>query len=104
VKLVPRAETRTVTRRGAGLLQTTVPVVPDAPIGHFQLTIFGGGKGYLVNTQNLCSGAPPRSAVEYTAQNGKVLTQKIATKASCGKKSGRKNGKKRKFPRRRNNR
>ena len=36
VNLVPRAETKTIVKNGAGQLQTTVPVVPDAPIGHFR--------------------------------------------------------------------
>ena len=55
VNLVPRAETKTITKGGAGQLQTTVPVVPDAPIGHFRLTVFGGKTGYLVNTRDLCA-------------------------------------------------
>ena len=36
-----------------------VPVVPDAPIGHFRLTLFGGKRGYLTNTRSLCAGARP---------------------------------------------
>ena len=44
VDLVPRG--RTVAVNG-GRLQTTVPVIPDAPIGHFRLTLFGGKQGYL---------------------------------------------------------
>ena len=67
VDLVPRAETKTIT---GGRLQTTVPVVPDAPIGHFHLVVFGGKKGYLVNTRDLCA-PPPVTAVAYVAQNGK---------------------------------
>ena len=49
---------RPITKGGAGELQTTVPVVPDAPIGHFALTVFGGKTGYLVNTRSLCGRAP----------------------------------------------
>ena len=40
---------------GGGRLRTIVPVVPDAPIGHFRLTLFGGKHGYLVNTRSLCA-------------------------------------------------
>ena len=76
--LVPRAETTTVQ---GGRLKTVVPVVPDAPIGHFRLTLFGGKQGYLANTRSLCA-APPVSSVEYTAQNGKTLTQKVKTKTA----------------------
>ena len=48
---MPRAESKSV---GYGL-RTTVPVVPDAPVGHFVLDIFGGKQGYLVHTGNICS-------------------------------------------------
>ena len=44
VKLVPRAETKSVE---GGRLRTTVPVVPDAPIGEFRLNLLGGKQGYL---------------------------------------------------------
>ena len=49
---MPRAETKTVS---GGRLRTTVPVVPDAPIGHFHLVVFGGKHGYLSNTRDLCA-------------------------------------------------
>jgi hypothetical protein len=86
VDLVPRAETKTVVKRGAGTLETTVPVVPDAPIGHFALTIFGGKTGYLVNTRDLCSKSSV-TKVDYTGQNGRDYSQSVKVKASCGKKS-----------------
>ena len=66
--LVPAGESKRSTQRR---LRTTVPVVPDAPIGHFRLTLFGGKQGYLANTRDLC-GKPPRASVEYIAQNGKT--------------------------------
>jgi hypothetical protein len=82
VSLLPRAQSSSVK---SGALKTVVPIVPDAPIGKFSLTLFGGKKGYLVNTRSLCA-APTVSAVEYVAQNGKKLTQKVRTKAACGGK------------------
>ncbi len=87
VNLVPRAETKTIANGGAGELKTTVPVVPDAPIGHFALTVFGGKTGYLVNTRNLC-GRTPVTMIEYTAQSGKTLTQKVKVKTACGQEEG----------------
>jgi hypothetical protein len=84
VNLIPRAETKTITKGGAGLLQTLVPVVPDAPIGHFALTVFGGKSGYLVNTRDICANVPV-TKVDYAAQNGKTYSQSIKVKASCGK-------------------
>ncbi len=90
VNLVPRAETKSVTTKaGAGKLRTTVPVVPDAPIGHFALTVFGGKTGYLVNTRNIC-GRAPVTKMAYTAQSGKTYTQKVKVKARCGKKKSKK--------------
>jgi hypothetical protein len=85
VNLVPRAETKTIVKKGAGQLQTTVPVVPDAPIGHFHLTVFGGKSGYLVNTRSLC-GKTPGTTINYVAQNGKTYSENVKVKASCGKK------------------
>ena len=53
VLIMPEAESSSVK---GGHLKTVVPVVPDAPIGHFQLKLFGGKTGYLVNTRSLCGG------------------------------------------------
>jgi hypothetical protein len=80
VTVVPQGESKTV---GGGRLRTTVPTVPDVPIGHFQLTLLGAKQGYLVNTRSLCQGAAV-TKVQYTAQNGKTLTQNVRTKTACG--------------------
>jgi hypothetical protein len=90
VNLVPRAQTKSLTRRGTGRLHTTVPVVPDAAIGHFRMTIFGGKQGYLVNTRSLC-GKTPRVQVAFKAQNGRSLKRTIKLRAGCnGKKKKKK--------------
>ena len=65
----------------------SVPVIPDAPIGHFRLTVFGGKRGYLVNTRDLCVHRPV-TQVSYVAQNGRRLTQRLKVKAPCGGKAG----------------
>jgi hypothetical protein len=85
VNLVPRAETKTTP---GGQLKTTVPVVPDAPIGHFRLNVFGGKTGYLINTRDLCAHTPV-TKIDYTAQNGKTRTESVKVKAACGKTSSR---------------
>ena len=51
VTLMPEAESSSVQD---GRLKTVVPVIPDAPIGNFRFTLFGGSQGYLSNTQSLC--------------------------------------------------
>lgn len=82
VTIVPQALSSSVK---GGHLKTLVPVVPDAPIGHFQLTLFGGKRGYLTNTRALCA-APTFTTVEYHAQNGKRLAQRVKAKVACGKR------------------
>ena len=86
VKILPRADTDTIS---GGRLHTTVPIIPDAPVGHFQMKLFGGSNGYLVNTRDLCKHRPIIK-VDYKAQNGKSLTQKVKTKTACGSKGKRK--------------
>ena len=81
VMLTPEAESSTLGHTGR--LKTVVPVVPDAPIGNFRFTLFGGNQGYLANTQNLCS-SPTITTIEFIAQNGKSETQQVKTKTACG--------------------
>jgi hypothetical protein len=88
IELVPRAYTETAK---GGRLKTTVPVVPDAPIGHFHLTVFGGKTGYLVNTRSLC-GHTPTVSVDFLGQNGKSTKQNLKLKTACGKKKGKRVG------------
>jgi hypothetical protein len=85
VNLIPRAESKTVS---GTRLQTTVPVVPDAPIGHFHLVVFGGRHGYLANTRDLCRHTPVVT-VAYTGQNGKTLSESLKVKSPCGKSAAR---------------
>jgi hypothetical protein len=85
VDLVPRADTTTV---NGGRLQTTAPVVPDASIGHFSLTVFGGRQGYLVNTRSLCVHTP-LTRVAYIGQNGKTSSETVKVRAACGGKKAR---------------
>ena len=87
VPLVPRAKSSSVDK---GALKTTVPTVPDAPIGEFRLTLLGGKQGYLINTRSLCA-HPVVNTVEYVAQSGKKLTQNVKTQAPCGAKSRKRN-------------
>jgi hypothetical protein len=85
VKIVPRADTKSVN----GKLTTTVPVIPDAPIGHFQLTVFGGKTGYLVNTRSLCEGKA-MTKISYVGQNGATRSENVKIKTPCGGKKSKK--------------
>jgi hypothetical protein len=91
VRLVPQAESSSVKK---GFLRTVVPVVPDAPVGHFRLTLLGGSKGYLVNTRDLCVAAS-RATVKYSAHSGRSHTQRVRTKTSSGKGKRRSSKKRR---------
>jgi hypothetical protein len=87
VTIMPEAESSSVKH---GHLRTEVPVIPDAPVGHFSLTLLGGDQGYLVNTRSLCAG-PAVSEIAYQGQNGKKLSQKVKAKTTCkATKAGRK--------------
>jgi hypothetical protein len=84
VTLVPRADAETIK---GGRLKTTAGVVPDAPIGHFALTVFGGKRAYLINTRDICKNRPV-VRIGYRGQNGKTAHQKVKLKTACsnGKK------------------
>jgi len=82
VTIMPEAESSSVK---GGHLKTVVPVVPDAPIGHFRLDLLGGKRGYLVNTRSLCASAVI-TKVHYVAQSGARRTQRLKTKTGCGKR------------------
>jgi hypothetical protein len=80
VSIMPEAVSSSVRN---GHLKTVVPVVPDAPIGHFRLDLHGGKQGYLINTRDLCSSVGPL-VVDYEAQSGKKLRQSVRPKTACG--------------------
>ncbi|HEX5695165.1 MAG TPA: hypothetical protein VFZ15_02185, partial [Acidimicrobiia bacterium] len=53
-----------------GALRNTFDFVPDAPVSTFRLELFGGKRGLVVNSQNLCV-RTNRATVELDAQSGK---------------------------------
>jgi hypothetical protein len=89
VTLVPQAESSSVK---GGYLKTVVPIIPDAPVGHFRLTLLGGKKGYLVNTRDLCA-SKAVTGVRFTGQNGKLRDQRVRVKTPCGKRRSAKRAK-----------
>jgi hypothetical protein len=66
-----------------GALRTTFETVPDAPVSSFVLSLAGGAKGLLVNSQSLC-GSPKSATVRMTGQNGAVVNTKSKLRAGCG--------------------
>ncbi len=82
-----------------GGIRNTFEAVPDAPVSKFILEMQGGKKkGLLVNSENVCK-KKQNAEVNFTAQNGKVLSLKSPIQNSCkgkgGKKAKGKGGKKR---------
>jgi hypothetical protein len=88
VTVMPEAVSSSVQ---GGRLKTTVPVVPDVPIGHFRLSLFGGKKGYFTNTRNLCA-QPVVSTVEIIGQNGKTTKQNVRMSTACPKRGAKRAG------------
>jgi hypothetical protein len=85
VTIIPEAESSSV----KGHLRTVVPVIPDAPIGHFRLNLLGGKQGYLVNTRQLCA-TPAVAKIQFKAQNGKRLTRRVKVKTACSRPAAKK--------------
>lgn len=66
-------------------LRTTFESVPDAPVSKFVLTMKGGKKGILVNSEDLCSKrSQSRPAIaRLRGQNGKVESLRTKVAAKC---------------------
>jgi hypothetical protein len=63
--------------------------LPDEPISRFVMTLYGGKRGLLINSANICE-VPPVSNVKAIAQNniGAVFTTKLRGNCGKGKKGG----------------
>ncbi|HSS43062.1 MAG TPA: hypothetical protein VLK37_11015 [Solirubrobacterales bacterium] len=71
-----------------GGIRTTFDAVPDAPVSRFVLTMQGGQKSLLDNSENLCKSVN-RADVRFTAQNGRTLNSKPVLTNGCKKKNGK---------------
>jgi hypothetical protein len=75
-----------------GRLRTVFYSVPDVPVSKFVLTMNGGKRGLLVNTQPLCAHRLS-SVATLRAQNGKrVRNQKLKLKVPACRGKGKKRG------------
>ena len=68
-----------------GQIRTSFESVPDAPVSQFNLNMFGGKKGLIVNSRNLCA-RPSRAKVKFTGQNGRISESRPVLKADCKRK------------------
>jgi len=73
-----------------GALRNTFEAVPDAPVSKFRLELFGGKRGLVVNSRNLCA-HPYKAEVAMGGQNGKVFDTTPLVRSDCGgmRKHGR---------------
>ena len=76
---------RVDTGKGGGI-SNTFEVVPDAPVSKFVLSLKGGNKGLLVNSENICR-KPQKAIAHFVGQNGKVsdTTPLISNDCKAGK-------------------
>ena len=65
-------------------IRNTFASVPDAPASKFTLELFGGQKGLIVNSRNLCTGTQ-RATAHFVGQNGAVYDFRPALQNSCNK-------------------
>jgi hypothetical protein len=97
-----------------GRIRNTFDVVPDVPVSKFVLTVRGGKKGLLTNSRNQCprkrsgkanarrSGAEQsrkrgkrklvRAVARIKGQNGKKANQRPKLRRPCGKRKGKRGG------------
>jgi len=73
-----------------GRVRATFDEVPDAPVTKFNLDLYGGKRGLLVNSRNLCAQKNLSAKLTLTGQNGKELLQQPALKTDCKKKKPKK--------------
>ena len=66
-----------------GALRNTFDAVPDAPVSSFHLELFGGKRGLVELSRNLCKHRY-RAEVAMEGQNGKVWDTEPAVGNSCG--------------------
>ena len=68
-----------------GRVRTRFLSVPDAPVSRFEMNLFGGRRGLIENSEDLCA-KKPVARVRLAAQSGKVKAQNLAIETSCGKR------------------
>jgi len=65
-----------------GALRNSFEAVPDAPVSFFRLELFGGKRGLVINSRNICA-HPYKAAVSFEAHNGASLVRHPEVKGQC---------------------
>jgi hypothetical protein len=71
-----------------GGIRTRFEAAPDAPVSKFTFTLYGGKKGLLINSRNICAHTN-RAKVSFEAHNGKVADLRPVLRARCAGKGGK---------------
>ncbi|HKT83718.1 MAG TPA: hypothetical protein VJQ84_07755 [Solirubrobacterales bacterium] len=77
-----------------GGIRNTFDFVPDVPVTQATFNFFGGKKGLLVNSRNICIGQPKATAI-FKGQNGDELTFRPKMAAANCTKAKKKKAKRR---------
>jgi hypothetical protein len=67
-----------------GGIRSTFDLVPDQPVNKFILNMFGGKKGLIINSRDVCAHTY-RAVANFNGQNGKIHDFQPPLKASCSK-------------------
>jgi hypothetical protein len=67
-----------------GGIRNTFDFVPDVPVSEATFNFFGGNKGLLQNSRDICKSTPKVTA-KFNGQNGDQLTLHPALKSACAK-------------------
>jgi DNA-binding beta-propeller fold protein YncE len=70
----------------AGGIQVYFDNLPDAPIERFVLTLYGGRRGLLTNSSDVCA-SPPLASVKALGQNNVGAIFTTALRGQCGKRA-----------------
>ncbi len=73
-------------------MRASFETLPDAPASKFVLTLFGGKRGLLANSANVCK-TPATASVRMVGQNNAGYAPQVALQAECRKHKGKKHGK-----------
>jgi hypothetical protein len=76
-----------------GALRNTFEAVPDQPFDEARVVLFGGKRGLVVNSRDLCA-HPQRAEVSLVAQSGKAERLRPVVRNSCKKAKRKGHGKK----------
>jgi hypothetical protein len=72
-----------------GRVRTRFLGLPDAPVTSFTMKLFGGNRGLIENSRNLCA-SQPRAEVHLDAQNGRSLDTNSLIAVPCHKSKHKK--------------